>query len=57
MNFIGPGMLMKSWKVEVKEARRERTNDKNAALWAVAYPPLMGFMGEREEEAEKRVDA
>lgn len=30
----------KSWRVEVKEARKERSGDQNAALWGVAYPAL-----------------
>jgi hypothetical protein len=45
----------KSWRVEIKEARKERTGDQNAALWAVAYPPLMDYMGESGEDAKKRL--
>lgn len=45
----------KSWRIEIKEARQTRTLSQNAALWAVAYPPLMDFMGERGEAAKERL--
>lgn len=35
----------KSWRIEIKEARRERSGDQNAALWGVAYPPLVDATG------------
>lgn len=37
--------LTKSWKVEIKEARKERSGDQNAALWGVAYPALTEATG------------
>lgn len=40
----------KSWKVEIKEARKSRTLDQNAALWAVAYPPLREATGHSVED-------
>lgn len=35
----------KSWRVEIKEARKERTGDQNAALFGVAYPALTDATG------------
>lgn len=35
----------KSWRIEIKQARKERTGDQNAALWGVAYPPLCEATG------------
>lgn len=37
-------------KVVVSEVKATRSDAQNAALWAVAYPPLMEFMGYRGEE-------
>ena len=47
LQSLQPG---KSWKVEIKEARKSRTLDQNAALWAVAYPPLRDATGHSLEE-------
>ncbi|NID14986.1 hypothetical protein [Luteibacter yeojuensis] len=30
----------KSWRIEIREASRERSLDQNSALWGVAYPPI-----------------
>lgn len=35
----------KSWRIEIKEARKERSGDQNAALWGVAYPALSSATG------------
>ena len=35
----------KSWRIEIKEARKERTNEQNAALFGVAYPALTDATG------------
>ena len=40
----------KSWKVEIKEARKERTHPQNAALWGVAYPALVKATGYTPDE-------
>jgi hypothetical protein len=40
----------KSWRIEIKEARKERTNPQNAALWGVAYPKLTDATGYTPEE-------
>lgn len=53
--FIDRLPVGKSWRIEIKEARKERTLSQNSALWAVAYPPLMDFMGERGEKAKERL--
>jgi hypothetical protein len=48
--FIDRLPANKSWKIEIKEARRERTSPQNAALWAVAYPKLTEVTGFTAEE-------
>jgi hypothetical protein len=43
----------KRWKITIAEYREDRSLEQNAALWAVAYPPLMehmGLSGEKEKE-------
>jgi hypothetical protein len=40
----------KSWRVEIKEARKERSGDQNAALWGVAYPVLSEATGYTPDE-------
>jgi hypothetical protein len=40
----------KAWRVEVRELRRERSDEQNAALWGVAYPPLCEATGYRPDE-------
>lgn len=40
----------KSWKVEIKEARKERSSAQNAALFGVAYPPLSEATGYTPDE-------
>lgn len=40
-------------KITICEARQERSDPQNHALWGVAYPPIMehmGLRGEREKE-------
>lgn len=39
-----------SWKLEIKRAKRSRSLDQNAALWAVAYPPLREATGHSLED-------
>jgi len=39
-----------SWKVEIKEARKERTDLQNHALFGVAYPPLSEATGFAKDE-------
>lgn len=40
----------KSWKIEIKEARRERTDPQNHALFGVAYPALEEATGYTKDE-------
>jgi hypothetical protein len=40
----------RSWRIEVKEARKERTGDQNAALFGVAYAVLTEATGYTPEE-------
>ena len=39
-----------SWKVEIKEARKERTDPQNHALFGVAYPALEAATGFTKDE-------
>lgn len=48
--FIDRLPAHKSWRIEIKEARRERSNDQNAALWGVAYPVLCDATGYTPDE-------
>ncbi|GLQ96429.1 hypothetical protein [Dyella mobilis] len=43
----------KSWKVEIKEARPERSLDQNAAMYGVAYDVIMAATG-LQGDAEKK---
>jgi len=45
----------KAWQLTVEPYAKPRTDDQNAALWAVAYPPLMDFMGLRGDDARKQL--
>lgn len=45
MAFLQRLPASKSWRIEIKQARKERTGDQNAALWGVAYPPLCEATG------------
>lgn len=40
----------KSWRLEIKEARKERTPPQNAALWGLAYVRLTEVTGYTAEE-------
>jgi hypothetical protein len=40
----------KAWTIEIKAYRKSRSDDQNAALWGVAYPPLCEHTGYRPEE-------
>lgn len=40
----------KSWRIEIKEARKERSNEQNAALFGVAYPALTEATGYSPDE-------
>lgn len=35
----------RAWEVTVKRWQRKRSDDQNAALWGVAYPPIMEATG------------
>lgn len=51
--FVDALPVDKAWTVKVEPFRKPRTDPQNAALWGVAYPPLMdhiGLRGERERE-------
>lgn len=48
--FIDRLPLRKSWRIEIKEARKERSGDQNAALWAAAYPVLCEATGYTPDE-------
>lgn len=37
LDRLAPG---RSWAIEVKQHRKDRTSDQNRALWGVAYPAL-----------------
>lgn len=36
----------KSWRIEIKEARKERTDDQNRALFGCAYPAIKAVTGD-----------
>lgn len=40
----------KAWKVEIGQYRKPRSDNQNAALWAVAYPPLRDATGHTLDE-------
>lgn len=43
----------KSWRIEIREYKPDRSDKQNRALWGVAYPAIMeatGLQGEREKE-------
>ncbi len=48
--FVDRLPAKKSWRVEIKEARKERSNDQNAALFGVAYPALTDATGYTPDE-------
>lgn len=48
--FIDRLPANKSWRIEVKEARKERTPPQNAALWGLAYVHLTEETGYTSEE-------
>ena len=48
--FLDRLPVNKSWKVEVKEARKERSNPQNNALFGVAYPALVEATGYTPDE-------
>jgi hypothetical protein len=43
--FIDRLPASKSWKIEIKEYRKERTTDQNAALFGLAYPIIAKATG------------
>jgi len=55
--FIDRLPAAKAHVVEVGEYRKPRTNKQNSALYGLAEKKLMEFMGERGEEARKRIHA
>lgn len=48
--FIDRLPVNKSWKIEIKEARRERSDPQNHALFGVAYPALEVATGYTKDE-------
>jgi len=48
--FVDRLPVSKSWRIEIKEARKDRTCPQNAALWGVAYPKLTEVTGYTAEE-------
>lgn len=54
VSFLRAALPGKPLRVDIKEAKASRSQDQNAALWGVAYPPLMAHMGLRgAEECEE----
>ncbi len=50
--FIDRLPLSKSWRIEIKELRKERTLEQNAAMFGVAYAAIMeatGVQGDAEQ--------
>lgn len=45
----------KSWRIEIREARRERTLDQNAAMFGVAYATIMEATGLEGDDDKKRL--
>ena len=48
--FIDRLPVSKSWRIEVKELRKDRSTAQNNALWGVAYPVLSEATGYTPEE-------
>lgn len=51
--FIDRLPASKSWRIEIKELRKERSLDQNAAVFGVAYAAIMaasGLEGDKERE-------
>lgn len=46
IDFISRLPANKSWRIGVAQYRKTRSNDQNAALWAVAYPALEEATGQ-----------
>ena len=46
IDFINRLPANKAWKIGVAQYRKTRTNEQNAALWAVAYPTLEEATGQ-----------
>lgn len=44
--FVDRLPATKSWRIEIKEARKERTDDQNRALFGVAYPAIKAVTGD-----------
>lgn len=44
--FIAQLGVDKSWSIEIKQYRKERSDDQNRALWGVAYPALKKATGQ-----------
>jgi len=51
--FIDRLPAAKSWRIEVKEDRKERTQDQNAAMFGLAYDRIMEATG-LQGDAEKK---
>lgn len=48
--FVDRLPARKSWKIEIREARKERSNEQNAALFGVAYVALSDATGYTPDE-------
>lgn len=57
LKFLGLLPTDKGWQVEIKRITKRRSNNQNAALFGVAYPPLMEFMGLRGESDRQQLHA
>jgi len=53
--FIDRLPATKSWRIEIREARRERSLDQNAAMFGVAYAAIMDAVGLEGEEDRKQL--
>lgn len=53
--FIDRLPVAKSWRIEVKELRKERTLDQNNAMFGVAYAAIMHASGLQGDEERKQL--
>lgn len=53
--FLRDVLPGKPIKVEISESKKARSDDQNAALWGVAYPPLMEHMGLSGEDERQQL--
>lgn len=53
--FLDRLPVNRSWRVEIREARRERSLDQNAATFGVAYAAIMEAVGLEGEDDRKQL--